>query len=352
MPILVVVALAGLLLSAPALAAQAPEPSATGPALFESHDPLEVTIWADFEELEDDRDQEEEEREGRINFTTPDGTSLDLSLQIQTRGRFRLKRDTCRFPPLRINLKKGELDGTFLDGQDKIKLVTHCRDDDRYEQNVLEEYLVYRMYNVLTDNSMRVRLARMTYHDTGDEDDDPVTRWGFLLEDDDLVAERLGGEILDLEDEEMKQIHPARVVGRNTGPLVLFNYMVGNTDFSIYAAHNVELVVRENETIPVPYDFDWTGFVDAPYAHPDPRFNIRNVRQRVFRGYCRPGVDYQGLYALFNEKRDEIEEPIRTLEPLEQRNRQEALEYIADFYEIINDEQRAKSNIERACLSF
>lgn len=329
---------------APAGAAAQAEP-ATGPAdpgLFEATDPLQIEIWADFEQLRGDRDQEEEEREGRLRVTAPDGTSHDLSLLIRTRGKFRLERSTCQFPPLRLNLKKGELEGTFLEGQDKLKLVTHCRDRDDYEQNVLEEYLVYRMFNQITDRSFRVRLARMTYHDTSGSDD-PTTRWGFLIEDDDLMAERLGGVLLE------EEVHPARILGADAGPVTLFQFMVGNTDFSLFRDHNTKLVAKGNEVIPIPYDFDWTGFVDARYARPDPRLGIRDVKQRLYRGLCRADVDYQALYALFDEKRPAIERLIREQVGLEDDEKEDDLEYIEEFYEIINDPGKARRSIEEAC---
>jgi hypothetical protein len=322
------------------------------PPLFESHDPLDITLWADLDALDDDRSQDEEYREGQIRFDLPDVLTLEFEARVKTRGRFRLKRDTCDFPLLRIELPEGEVEGTFLAGQDEIKMVNHCRDDDRYEQNVLEEYLIYRMYNVITDRSMRVRLARITYHNTADEGDEPVTRWGFLLEEENRLAERLGGELLELEEAGVEQLHPARLVGRNTGPLHLFMYMVGNTDYSPYADHNMVLVERETETIPVPYDFDFAGFVDAPYATVDPSLRLQSVRQRRWRGYCRPDIDYAALYRLFDEKRPEIEDLIRTQPGLEERNEETALDYVAAFYGIIDDPERAASNIERACRSF
>ena len=330
------------------LTGQGTEPASAGgaaeaPLLFEAHDPLTMTIRANIDQLEEDRDQEEEEREGSVRVTTADGTTLDLDLQIRTRGRFRLERSTCRFPPLRLNLRKGQLEGTFLEGQDKLKLVTHCRDDDRYEQNLLEEYLVYRMFNQITDRSFRVRLARITYEDTGGRYD-PMTRWGFLIEDEELMAERLGGTLLETE-----AIHPAQMTGPNTGLVTLFQYMVGNTDFSLFQDHNAKLVDLGREIVPVPYDFDWTGFVNAPYAQPNPRLPIESVRERVYRGLCRRDVDFGALYALFNARRGAIEELIRAQEGLGEDEKGDALAYIGQFYDTINDEDAARRRIESAC---
>lgn len=334
--------------TATAQTAVASDPAAatSEPMLFESHEPLELTIRANFDDLKGDRSQEEDDRPGSLTVTTAGGTTLDLSLQVKTRGRFRLQRSTCHMPPLRINLKKGELDDTFLDGQDKLKLVTHCRDHDRFEENVLEEYLIYRMFNTLTDNSFRVRLARITYVDTSGRDD-PLTRYGFLIENDELMAERLGGELIELEEDDL--VHPARITGANAALVTIFQYMIGNTDFSMFRGHNFKIVDTGETILPVPYDFDWSGFVNAPYARPDRNLGIRSVKQRLFRGLCRADVDYDHFYRLFREKRPEIEALVREQEGLSRNAAEDAVDYLAGFYDTIDDEKRARRSIQDAC---
>ena len=151
--------------------ASAQEPAADGQALFAPHEVLALTLEADFDQLKKDRDQESEEREGRIMLTGSDGQPISLTIQVKTRGNFRLRKENCSLPPLRLNLPGEGLDGTVMEGQDKLKLVTHCRDNDNYQQNVLEEYLAYRMYNLFTPKSFRVRLARVTYVDSKGDDD-------------------------------------------------------------------------------------------------------------------------------------------------------------------------------------
>lgn len=329
--------------SAAAATPMAGQASAADAPLFASHEPLEIVLHADFEELEGDRDQDEDERDGRAEIRAPGADPLDVSVEIRTRGNFRLQRSTCRFPPLRLDFPKGRVEGTVLDGEDKLKLVGHCRDGDDWDQRVLKEYLVYRLFNEVTDRSFRVRLARVTYVQI-DDDERGETHWGFLIEDEDRLAERLGGEILETGD-----LHPARLVGAITGPVVLFQYMVGNTDFSLYGDHNVKLVQGEDRIIPVPYDFDWTGMVDAPYARPDPSLGTRTVQQRVFRGLCRPDVDYQALYAHFRERRGAMEDLVRGQVGLDPDERDEVLEYLGEFWETLDDEDRARRRIEEAC---
>ncbi len=311
--------------------------------LFSSNDVLELTLEANFDKLKGDRKQESEYRPAVLRLTADDGSERAIGLKIKTRGKFRLKRSTCSFPPLRLNFPKGSLAGTVLDGQNKIKLVTHCRDRSSYEQNVIEEYLVYRSYNLMTDNSFRARLARITYVDSRGKDD-PETHYAFFIEEDDAMAERLGGRML-----EVKQVHPMHLSARDAVRLEVFQYMVGNTDWSMVYFHNIKLLrSTEGLHLPIPYDFDWAGFVSPPYARPDPSLDIRSVKDRIYRGFCRPQFDFGSTYGEFLELRPQFEELYRAQEGLDEDRVKDALKYVDDFYEVISS-NRAERRIERAC---
>ena len=313
-----------------------------GSGLFTSHEVLELTLEAEFVKLKADRALESEYRPAVLTVTADDGTSRAIDIKVKTRGRFRL--ETCRFPPLKVNLPKNSLGGTEFDGEDKIKLVNHCRDRDSDEQNVLEEYLVYRTYNVITDNSFRVRLAHITYVDSRGKDD-PVTRYAFFIEEKEAVAERAGGMML-----EVNQVHPTRLGAEVSARMAVFQYMVGNTDWSMAYFHNVELLrTGEGLHVPVPYDFDFTGLVAASYAHPDESLGLRSIKDRMYRGFCRPQVDFSAIYTEFTDLRPEIEEIYVGLEGLEENKRKDALKYLDGFYDIISSERRAKLRIEEKC---
>lgn len=333
-----------LVAALPALVVLVPIPALAQeplPPLFAEREPLRVTIEADFDQLRDDRDEENEERPG--TFTLADGTTLPVD--IRTRGNFRLRSGNCPFPPLRLDFPRDSLGGTVLDGQNRLKMVTHCRDSGPFEQNVLQEYLAYRIYNLVTDLSFRVRLARVTYVDVAGEED-TIERWAFLIEHDDALAARLGGE--ELEPEEM--LHPARVRTEVAAPLNLFQFMIGNTDYSLYELHNSVLIeTPDRGVIPVPYDFDWSGLVDAPYAEPAPTLGTRNVRDRVYRGLCRPDVDYPALFQRFQALRPEVEAMIRDQVGMTDRAREDTLEYIEGFYDVLDSERRRTRDIVEGC---
>lgn len=321
---------------------------AVGPVgvLFQDHEPLALRIEADFDQILDDRDDDSEERDGRLIILQPDGSEAGYPLEIRTRGRFRLQSSTCRFPPLRLDVPKSEMEGTPFEGQDKLKLVTHCRDDERYEQNTIKEYLVYRIYNLMTEASFQARLARITYVDTSGKNE-PVERWGFMIEAEEALAERLGGEVVE---DRPEGVHPARISADDAARLDLFQYMVGNTDYSIYGQHNVVSFARpEALTMPVPYDFDWTGLVNAPYARPDPSLPIRNVRRRIYRGVCRPRMDYNATNAAFLALKADVTGLIENEAALGEDEREDVLDYLNEFWETLENPGRAEREIEQAC---
>ena len=310
--------------------------------LFTSHEVIELTLATDFVKLTADRGLESEYRPAVLTVTADDGAPRVIDMKVKTRGHFRL--ETCRFPPLKVNLPKNSLGGTVFDGQDKIKMVSHCRDRDTDEQNVLEEYLAYRTYNAVTDNSFRVRLARVTYVDSRGKDD-PVTRYAFFIEEKEAVAERLGGMML-----EVPQVHPSNLGAEASARMALFQYLVGNTDWDMVYFHNVKLLrTSEGIHIPVPYDFDFTGLVAASYAKSDKRLGLRTIKDRRYRGFCRPEVDFSTIYSEFTELRPELEEIYSGLEGLTENKRKDALKYLDGFYDIISSEKRARMRIEEAC---
>ncbi len=335
-----------LLVSATLTAAVAPLPTAAlQEGLFSSHELLELALEADWKELDGDRDQESPERPGRVLWKNPDGVEIAVPIQLNTRGIFRLKKSTCAFPPFRLNFPGEGTEGTVFHGQDKLKLVTHCRDRDDYEQNVLEEYLAYRIYNLLTEVGFRVRPARITYVDVRGEED-PVTRMAFLIEDEDSMAARLGGMML-----EVPAAPASSFQQEQAGLMYIYQFMIGNTDWSMSRFHNVKLIRIEREYFPVPYDFDWSGLVDASYAGPNPEIAhlIRNIRERLYWGACNDAIDYQALFARFNEQRAAILSLPQSVHGLTERNQRAAVRYLEDFYEIINSSGAARREIVNAC---
>ncbi|MDD5695898.1 MAG: hypothetical protein PHD61_11420, partial [Bacteroidales bacterium] len=227
-------------------------------SLFSSHDFIEMTLSTDFKnmfrEIKDNADTIY--HEGTAVCKKPDGSRDTLAVEIRPRGNYRRDPSHCAFPPLSVKFNKKESKKTPFEDLKRLKLVTHCSNTEKiFEQYVLREYLVYRILNVLTDTSFRVRLARITYIDSEGEMD-TLQRFAFFIENDNQMAERVGGKII-----EAKNIHQDRTDQKHTDLLEVYMYMVGNPDWSVSVQHNVKIVQTNPifEPIAIPYDFDYCG---------------------------------------------------------------------------------------------
>jgi hypothetical protein len=308
--------------------------------LFSSDEPLKLTLTADFSALKHDRRGEPSEHPGTLVWYREGADSVALDVRLRTRGHFRRDPANCSFPPLRVDFKKAKVDGTVFQGQDKLKLVVPCKPNlTAYEQYVLREYLLYRVYATITDMSFKVRLARITFMDSSGGSD-PFTRFTFFIESDAAMAARVQGRLLDIPD---GKIIRANVLSPAVSTRVaVFEYMIGNTDWADARIHNVASLLVASRVASVPYDFDFSGAVQAPYATPAPGLPIANVRQRYYQGWCWPGQDTDAILAAFRAAQPRIEELYRTFPYLDERVRDETLAYFAQFFKTIATPARAR----------
>jgi hypothetical protein len=320
---------------------------ASAQELFSSDSVFRFSLRADLEALRNDRSQESHDRAAHLRMATPAGDSLEIPLEVRTRGRYRLQKDICSFPPLRLDFQEDLALGSVFDGQDKVKLVTYCHDRDSYEQNVLEEYLAYRIYNRITDASFRVRLAEITYIDTKGRDD-PVTRMGFLIEDEDAMAARINGMVLDVPGARATDFQPAQM-----GEMFLFQYLIGNIDWSTANSQNLKILRVGMDYLAIPYDFDWSGLVDAPYVGPSPLTERlhESVRERLYLGTCWDEVDFPAVFARFEERREGIYDVARSVPGLTEANTRFAIAYLDEFYDFISDPKQAETALGKMCRS-
>jgi hypothetical protein len=322
-------------------------------ALFASDDLLTLTIEAPLKSVFKERDQISSYHPGVLTLEGSDGSTVNLDVQVKTRGKFRLNPRNCGFPPLRVNFKKKQVQGTVFAGQDKLKLVTHCQDKrDEYEQNLLLEYLVYRTYNLLTDLSYQVRLARITYVDT-EGDRDPITKYAFFIEDEDDMAGRSGWDAV-----RAPMVSPLDYEHDQLNLVEVFQFLVGNTDWAAFTAAPGEAECCHNMTVignpagpvfPVPYDFDWTGLVSARYAKPDPSLPIRSVRQRLYRGICYNRDRIDGTLPAFQEHKESVYALFQDQEGLGEKELERTIKYLDEFYEILGDPKKAKRAMHDQC---
>jgi hypothetical protein len=275
-----------------------------------------------------------------LTLADNDGQVKTIGIEIRTRGVTRRKSEVCRFPPLRLEFPKKEVKNTPFEGQKTLKLVTHCDNAGHYEQNTILEYLIYKAYNILTDSSFQVRPAEIGYIYAGKKTD-TIQKFGFFLEREKHLAERLQGIELEIE-----RIHPDRMDPFQTCLVDMFQYMIGNTDYSIYQVHNIILVsdsARRLTLIPVPYDFDWSGLVSATYAVPNPMMHTSDVTERVYRGLWRQPETVYEVIDLFNQKKTEIYQVFEDSEFLDAGEKKKAISYLDQFFWMINDERSVKT---------
>lgn len=320
--------------------------------LFADNELLELTITAPFTNMMRERSADEEAAATLSYRDVVDGEVV-LDVGIRTRGRFRKQKDICTFTPLRINFKKGATKGTLFKKIDKVKLVTHCRDGSRrYSQSVLREYLAYRILNTMTDDSFRVRLLHVTYIDTN-----PKKRqredFAFFIEPDDRLEKRLGLKVQDVPKTTISSLD-----GAHTNLVSVFQYLIGNTDFSPIKApegepccHNhVLLGTRNDSMLSIPYDFDMSGFVDAPHSAPNPRFRLRNVRIRLYRGRCMNNARLATTLQAYTDRKADIYTLLSGLTQLSDQTRRKVKRYIDDFYATIEDPKRVNARLEEKCI--
>ena len=267
-----------------------------------------------------------------------DGTSITEKIQASARGNFR--RETCFMPGL--YLKFHNATSPLMYKLDKLKLSNGCNSTDDAGQLVVKEYLAYKIYNLLTDKSLKVRFVKVSFKDEAGKRK-PYTQYGFFLEDVDAMAKRNG----------MVQIKGTQFYTENTDRdqmtlVTMFEYLIANTDWSVPSYHNIKLIgPRDDKTarpFAVAYDFDICGFVNPPYATIDEQLQdkISSVRERLNRGFPRTIEELKTAAQLFNSKKDQIISLIKNNEFLSNREKSSAVDYVDDFYKIINSERDLK----------
>ena len=314
---------------APAAAGQAPAQA----ALFRSDSVLAVTLRADLRSLFRDRDTANAPwREATLTYAGPD-SAVTVPLRLRTRGAFRLRE--CEMPPIRMRFNDRDARGTPFEDLRRPKLITHCRDRTEHEQYLLHEYTIYRLYRLFTPVSFPARLLRVTYQDLANAVR-PVTRYAFVTEDPERLAARFSATILDSQGVRL---------GRLDRPLIqqlsIFQYLIANTDWGVPPLHNVVLLRTADSVIhAVPYDFDWSGAIDASYARPAAMLHTTSVRQRVYRGICQLAAGMDPVLSRFEALRDSIAAVYRAVPDLDPRLIERTLRYYDEFYWEIADRQR------------
>ncbi|MGC9471968.1 MAG: hypothetical protein ACP5D1_10530 [Bacteroidales bacterium] len=313
--------------------------------LFASDEMIELNVRADLQKLLNDRGEEGERHPGLLEYTTFSGDCDSFPVMLETRGNFRKRPENCDFPPLMLRMEEDEVEGTLFRGQDRLKLVTHCRThQELFESLVIKEYLIYRWYNALTPCSYRVRLARIRYFDR-QSGELYTENNGFILERTRDMAARLGGEPVDF-----AGIHPLRLSHQHYTLLALFEYLIMNNDWAVEVLHNVKLVSRGPgyPLIPVGYDFDWSGLIDAPYR--EVTSQEMEAGDLMYKGLC---GEKEVLWQVIGHYLDRKEELYRLVEQCGHISPEDAVqmtERLDKFFALLNNRRQVRRVLLHSCI--
>lgn len=293
-----------------------------------------------------------EDVNGRKEFQfTFRATGAEHAIKVRLRGKSR--RRECDFPPLRLNFASDDATQTIFEGQDKLKLVTHCLDRKSSQIDTLQEYAAYRIFNLISDIGYKVRLLHITYTDTdGILEEETSDRYGFLIESSSELANRVGAQPLNETGVSLRSLDD-----KQEAAVYVFQYLIGNTDWSLVTAdeddtccHNGDLFEIDSVRYYVPYDFDLSGLVNTRYARPDPSLRISKVTKRLYRGFCVPTDQLRDALDIVNSRRAEILDVIRQLPEVSQRDTEATTKYVEKFFVRASDEDKLVRSFERSCL--
>ena len=278
-----------------------------------------------------------------LTYKNDQGVWDSLSVGIRARGNFRRK--NCYFPPLRLKMKKSHVAGTPFEENKSFKLVLPCLNVKSANNLILREYLCYKLLEPVTPYFFHTRLANITLIDQSNKQTKSHSIIGFLIEDDDLIADRFNGQVLD-------QIILPRQLNDTTAIVhYFFEYMIANTDWSTTTQHNTKVIqLPPNKKVPLSYDFDMAGLVNAPYATINESLNIKSVKERLYRGYCRD----ESVTEYVREKYIQLESEIMNVVSDHQSYFSEGeymvmKKYIEDFFTILKDDKKFKDAILLTC---
>ena len=311
--------------------------------LFEDSSVLDATLEGPLGELMDRAESREQ-----LPFVLR-AEGAEHAIKVRLRGKSRLH--VCDFLPLRLNFRKSEVGSTVFAEQDKLKLVVPCHTSERAEKNLLEEYAVYRLLNLLTPASYRVRLLRMTFTDTSGNGANTRLH-AFLLEPPEQLAARLGGQ-----ESELPEVSLSWLDANQMALVYVFQYLIGNLDWSLVrphgekaCCHNGTLIETDTDILYVPYDFDLSGFVDAPYAFPPPELRLDSVTQRRYRGFCTNSEYVEQALEEIVSKQQEINALIRSLPVLSDKDKERRVGYLEQFFRAAEDRERLLKRFDRRCI--
>jgi hypothetical protein len=310
--------------------------------LFDSDEIFSITLKGNIRGLLNDRGDKPTYHPVTLSYQGKDSSEVNLPVQMKTRGHFRKLKENCKYPPLQISFP-ADVDhlSSVFKGQKKLKLVMPCGDDDY----IIREWLVYKIYNLITPKSFRARLVRIDLNDPKNKKQ-PSPFYGFLIEDEKHMAARNKASSVE------QKLKPQETQQDAFLTMAVFQYLIGNTDWSVEYLQNIKLLKTESsqQLITVPYDFDHSGLVNAPYAHPAEELLMKSVQERRYRGYCIKDMKaFEKSLALYNKLKSDIYNLYTKSNLLDEKYIKTVTKYLDEFYTTINDPKAWQKDFSYPC---
>lgn len=315
----------------------------TTDSLFGSDEMLTLSLTGPLRQLQRDRESADPQyfpfNLGCVNTA---GQETVIPVELRARGHFRRTRGNCTYPPLLIRFADtGTKLETVFREQHKLKLVLPCAG----QEYVIREWLLYRIYNLLTPRSFRTRLVQIKLVEEGTKKEvTPV--FGLLLEEESQLAAR--NQCTSVE----TKLRPQQTETVSFLRMAVFQYLVGNTDWSVEYLQNIKLLQPQQSGLPitVPYDFDHAGLVEAPYAQPAEELQLSSIRERRYRGYCLSDLSlFQPVLAEFNRIKSDIYKLYSDSKLLDPKYIRSAIRYLDAFYATINNPKSWQQEFAYPC---
>lgn len=309
---------------------------------FDADEVIVLNLRGDLKTVFNDRGDDPQYHSATLQYKA-DLDTINIPIKIKTRGHFRKISTNCKYPPILLNFKKSTIPkNSIFEGLDKVKLVTPCQ-GERY---VIHEYLVYKLYNLITPKSFKARLVKVIFQDTV-KNKSSIPYYTILLEAEKQMAKRN-------QSSPMKKIglRPEATQREDFLKMAVFEYLIGNTDWSVQYQQNMKLFTTDSTSLPIviPYDFDHAGIVRAPYANPAPELKLSSTLERIYRGYCMPEMtQFTAVFETFNQLKADFYALYDGNPLLSSRYQRQTLTFLDQFYETINDPKKAKKVFSYPC---
>ncbi len=311
--------------------------------LFETDDPLPIKMSFSIKELRKSTN-DSTFMDSFLMIESEPGKWDSIPLELRTRGNFRL--DNCFYPPLRVKFKNKKINGTVFEENKSLKLVMPCQRGKGNDSYIGKEFLAYQLLENITPYYFETRLVKIKLTNLDDKKGEEIELLGFLIQDDDEVAKRFDGKIL-----EGRKIPPSFMQDSATVRQDLFQFMIGNTDFSTLFLHNQKVLKLPDDTvIPLSYDFDMSGLVNPPYAQVNAQLNIKSVTDRLYRGFCRDEAFLQVIRNEFLAKEDQFWKTVDLQQPyISDADMKTTKNFLKGFFDILKNDRLFKDKVLNAC---